>query len=120
MARPLLADTSIRHQLALLACRKSSRRVGWPRHWAPTSVRAPHGQHGETFTEAGAWEFIATLLDSEHPIEEITLREPPGKTGYVLHVSLPNDRPLYIKLELGSGTVIGRSFHYSILEQERK
>ena len=113
-----LADASIRHQLAVLACRKSSRKLGWPRDWSPWSVRHPNGEYGTPFTEAGAWEFIAELLASDHPIFEIELREPRGKTGYVMHVSLPNDKPLYIKLELGSGTIIGRSFHYSILGEQ--
>lgn len=113
------ADPAFRRQLAILACRKSSRRLGWPRHWSPTSVRDPKGEFGAPFTEAGAWEFIAELLDSDHAIEEVELRDPPGKSGYVLHVRLPNDRPLYIKLELGSGTIIGRSFHYSILGEHR-
>ena len=45
------------------------------------------------------------------------LDRPPGKTGYVLKIDLNPGRPqLYVKLELGSGVVIGRSFH----ESERK
>ena len=108
-----LCSESVRKQLASLACRKRSRAVGWPSHWAPTNVRDPNGEYGAPFTVAGAWEFVAELLDSGHPIIEITLHQPPGKTGYVMLVPLPNDRPLYIKLELGSGMVIGRSFHYS-------
>ena len=35
-----------------------------------------------------------------------------GKTGFVLKKQLP-EGVLYVKLQLGSGCVIGRSFHYS-------
>ncbi len=40
------------------------------------------------------------------------LEQPEGKTGYVMKVLL-GTKMVYIKLELGSGKVIGRSFHYS-------
>jgi hypothetical protein len=116
--RQQLCSESTRGQMATLACRKRSRVLGWPRHWSPTNVRDPNGEHGAPFTEARAWEFTAELIESGHPIIEITLKHPAGKTGYVMLVSLPNDRPLYIKLELGSGVLIGRSFHYSNLEND--
>jgi hypothetical protein len=67
------------------------------------------------FTEWRAWEFVVELLESGCPIEEIPLRNPPGKKGYVLKHSMPEVcETLYVKLQLGSGCVIARSFHYSI------
>ena len=40
--------------------------------------------------------------------------QPKGATGYVLKIDLEPSRPqLYVKLQLGSGKIIGRSFHYS-------
>ena len=62
----------------------------------------------------GPGSLIAELLDGGHPLEEIILYKPPGKRAYVMHVELVVGQPkLYIKLELRSGKVIGRSFHYS-------
>lgn len=53
-------------------------------------------------------------LENGHPVEVIQLDRPPGRSGYVMHVSLgPGQSPLYVKLQLGAGIVIGRSFHYS-------
>ena len=65
-------------------------------------------------TEVGAWEFIAELLESGNEIQEIELDNPRGKTGYVILASGGAQRlDIYIKLQLGNGAVIGRSFHYS-------
>ncbi len=62
----------------------------------------------------GAWQFIEDKLAEGHPIEEVELRMPPGRKGYVLKINVGNNQPkLYVKLQLGSGQVIGRSFHYS-------
>jgi hypothetical protein len=45
-------------------------------------------------------------------LEEVLLASPPGKTGYVVEAAL-NERSLYVKVQLGAGKIIGRSFHYS-------
>ena len=91
-----------------------------PTDWRPGQVRNPNGILDTHFTDAAAWEFIASRLDaqtgsrSKTPIVE--LRKPAGATGYVMKVHIEPDRPqLYVKLELGSnsGKIIGRSFHYS-------
>ena len=72
------------------------------------------------FTSGGAWEFIATKLEEGHSVEVVELQKPPGKKGYVMKIDLdPGDQPLYVKLQLGSGKVIGRSFHYSIHPRAR-
>ena len=60
-----------------------------------------------------AWEFIADLLESGHPIEEVELHSPPGRKGYVMLVDAQQSQAIYIKLQMGSGKIIGRSFHYS-------
>jgi hypothetical protein len=92
--------------------------LGWPRDWRPQQVRHPETR--EPFTLEGAWDFIADCLESGCAVEEITLENPPGKTGYVMLIDIGSDRPLlYVKLELGSGTVIGRSFHYSVSPEVR-
>ncbi|HET6879183.1 MAG TPA: hypothetical protein VFI31_03445 [Pirellulales bacterium] len=58
-------------------------------------------------------EWVADLLeDATVNVEEVLLQSPPGKKGYVIQVSL-NTRSVYAKVQLGSGKIIGRSFHYS-------
>ena len=109
---------AIRSQLALLARRPYARKTAFtasvPTDWRPQQVRNPSGELDEYFTDAAAWELIAAKLEQGHPMEEVTLRKPPGRTGYVMKFRLAgDDRLVYVKLQLGSGTVIGRSFHYS-------
>ena len=42
-----------------------------------------------------------------------------GQKAYVMKIKLDDVNPLlYVKLQLGAGKVIGRSFHYSKLDQE--
>lgn len=111
---------SIRKDLAERARRKGTRTREWtkerPTDWRPYTIRNPSS--GEYFTDEAAWEFVADLLDQGHPVEMITLEQPPGKTGYVMSVELAKDQPfLYIKLQLGRDVVIGRSFHYSEIKR---
>jgi len=69
---------------------------------------------GLPLTDSGAWELIADLLESEHPLELVVMDEPKGKMGFVLKYGLgENSQPLYIKIHFGAGCVIGRSFHLS-------
>lgn len=107
-----------RRQLAMLARRKTARVLGWPRDWRPGSVINP--LTGAPFTEAAAWQFIADVLETRHdvPLTTVAMQYPGGggKTGYVLVVE-HGDRRIYIKLQLGAGKVIGRSFHYSQSDQ---
>ena len=107
--------SSIRQQLALLAARKRARRYGWPRDWQPGTVTNP--MDGNPFTEQGAWDFIAELLSAGIEIEHLIIDEVKGgKSAYVIKTEL-NNRHLYIKLQLGNGCIIGRSFHYSYHEE---
>jgi hypothetical protein len=105
---------SIRHQLVVLCRRKKARKTEWsvhcPTEWQPSTVIDP--QSGLPFTDAGAWEFVADRLEDGSQLESVQLDKPPGSTGYVLKIPL-DSRKLYVKLQLGSGSVIGRSFHYS-------
>jgi hypothetical protein len=73
-----------------------------------------HPKSGEPFTERGAWEFVAEVLEAGQVMESITLDRPPGAKAYVLIIATtPMTPPIYVKLQLGAGCVIGRSFHYS-------
>lgn len=82
-----------------------------PIRWHPTSVCEPNST--VPFTEAGAWEFIACLIEDGTEIEEIILDKPPGKTGYVMIAQGNYNEQIYIKLELVGEKVFGRSFHIS-------
>ena len=111
-------DASTRRQLALLARRASARVVEFspdrPIDWRPQSVRDPSATIGTQFTDAAAWELIASRLESGHEVETIVLRKPRGAKGYVMKIDLePGGVPLYVKVQLGAGKIIGRSFHYS-------
>lgn len=101
---------SIRHQLAVLARRKKARVIDKPNKWRPHEVICQ--ETGAPFTDAGAWEYIADLLDRGHPLEEAAQEQPPGVTAYVMLVALAEET-LYIKVRLGAGFILGRSFHYS-------
>ncbi|MDE0226857.1 MAG: hypothetical protein OXP28_17240 [Gammaproteobacteria bacterium] len=77
-------------------------------------MRNPNGLLATHFTDADAWEMIATRLEAGHHVEVVELRKPPGRNGYVLMIEVGPDEPaIYVKLQLGTGVVIGRSFHYS-------
>lgn len=107
-----------RKELAVLARRSSARVTRFsasrPTDWRPQQVRNPAGVLDDYFTDPAAWELIATKLDEGHPVEVVPLRNPPGRTGYVMKIPLDGVHPpVYVKLQLGSGRVIGRSFHYS-------
>ena len=53
-------------------------------------------------------------LEEGHGVEVVELRKPAGAKGYVMKIELGPDVPmLYVKLQLRSGQVVGRSFHYS-------
>lgn len=113
----------IRYQLALLARRPRARITKWtrerPTQWQPQRVLNP--ETGMVFTTNSAFELIARLLEDGAPLEEVELRTPPGKRAYVLRHELDRKQPpLYIKLELGSGTIIGRSFHLSERQEASK
>jgi hypothetical protein len=105
-----------RRELARMARRKECRIVEWTRvrpcDWRPTQVLNP--ESGLLFTEIGAWEYIADLLDANHPLTELALEQPPGEIAYTMAVSLgPKVPKLYIKLQILRGRVLARSFHYS-------
>lgn len=111
-------DQKTRSQLVVLARRRRARTSAFspsrPTDWRPTRVRNPEGVLDTYFTDTTAWEFIAAKLEAGEPVEVIDLRRPQGAKGYVMKITLGADVPtLYVKLQLGSGIIFGRSFHYS-------
>jgi hypothetical protein len=81
-----------------------------PHKWWFGGVLDP--RTGQCFTYGGAWQFILEKLREGHEIREKRLEKPPDGEGYVLLVNTEKGE-IYIKLQLGYGSVIGRSFHYS-------
>ena len=111
-------DGETRHQLALLARRRTARISEFKRHrptdWRPGQVRNPDGLLDTHFTDSTAWELIATRLEHGQEVTVIDLNRPTGAKGYVMMIDLGSDVPrLYIKLQMGAGKIFGRSFHYS-------
>ena len=111
-------DAATRRDLARLASSRHTRTSAFssvrPTDWRPTQVRNPNGLLDDYFTDSTAWELIASKLADGHPVEILELQKPPGARGYVMLIDIEPGQPqLYVKLELGSGRVLGRSFHYS-------
>jgi hypothetical protein len=107
---------AVRRELSRLARKRDSRVTEWnpqmPSEWTPGRVTNP--EVDMPFTEAGAWHFVADLLDCGHPIRRVVLRQPRGEEAFEMTVDLKAGMPkLYIKVQLKSGKIIGRSFHYS-------
>lgn len=116
--RRLNINAATRKQLVVLARRPRSRSKAFtsdrPTKWHPTQVRNPNGVLDTHFTDATAWEFIASRLEAGEEVEVLELQKPPGANGYVMKIDLGSGLPeLYVKLQVVSARVIGRSFHYS-------
>jgi hypothetical protein len=67
------------------------------------------------FTDADAFEAIAAAFENDAlEIRIVTLRIPPGRIAYEILIPQPAGcAPIYAKVQLGSGQVLARSFHYS-------
>lgn len=107
---------NIRQELIRLASSSRTRTSKFTREapcdWRPQNVLDP--STGEPFTDVGAWHFIVDCLThlTCEEIDMIVLDRPPGKSGYVLIRPGAHGRPsIYIKLDIISGAVRGRSFH---------
>ncbi len=104
-----------RNEAAKLARRKSARDTKFTREapceWNPQTVQ--NQKSGGMFTPDSAWEFVAEKLEDEkQKAQWVELRKPLGKKAIVLVVA-SNGEAIYIKVQLGAGKIIGRSFHYS-------
>ena len=120
----MVLDESIRHELVTLARRSKARvtafRSARPNDWRPGQVHNPDGLLDSHFTDASAWDYIAAKLESGHLVKVMRLDKPPGAKGYVMKIDIEPEMPqLYVKLQLGSGKIFGRSFHYSDRKDRR-
>ena len=116
--RRRLINAATRSQLVALARRSSTRTAKFTRDrpsvWQPAEVRNPTAALDTHFTEETAWKFIVSRLEAGEEVEVIELNKPAGAKGYVMRIGLGPDLPkLYVKLQMGSARVFGRSFHYS-------
>lgn len=109
--------TRIKEHIAVLI-RRGEYVVGsypeYPSDWRHGEIIDPRS--GKPFTHAGAWEFIAEILEARGTkLEEIDMHIPKGRKGYVLH-ERTKDCTIYIKVHFGGkegDRIIGRSFHPS-------
>lgn len=111
-------NESTRRNLVVLAKSRRTRSSDFtrdrPTDWRPEQVRNPDGMLDTHYSDAAAWELIASKLEDGHPVEIVELHKPPGAKGYVMKIDIEPGQPrLYVKLELGSKKIFGRSFHYS-------
>ena len=104
---------NIRQELVRLCSREGTRRSEFsrkaPTKWHPQQARDP--STGESYTPFAAWERVHAELKSGCELEAIVLDKPPGKTGYVFHFEDGAGKLIYVKLQILSGFVMGRSFH---------
>ena len=85
-------DEETRHQLVVLARRSGARftefRRDRPTDWRPGRVLNPDGLLDTHFTDASAWELIATRLEHGEEVKVIELQTPKGAKGYVMTIDL--------------------------------
>jgi hypothetical protein len=108
-------NEQVRKQLANRCRSKRTRNAEFspeaPTDWQPRTLRDPRSPK-EYFTDDSAWNFIADCIEGGCKIEIIELQCPPGKKAYVFKtVGYPPVQAIYVKLQLGSNNVMGRSFH---------
>jgi hypothetical protein len=116
------ASASERAEMIRRAGSRKTRRASFsperPTKWHPTSLLHPEG--GEPFTVDNCWAFIAAAIGAGTPVEAIELRKPQGKRGYVMKLQGHGGVVIYVKLQLLSDVVLGRSFHQSVVGQDEE
>lgn len=81
-----------------------------PTVWNPHTVTNP--ATGLPFTDYGAWDLIAQMLESGHDFSEVSLKRPPGAKAYEAWKRFGDGTVIYIKIEPLGALIYGRSFHY--------
>ena len=80
-----------------------------PTEWNPHEARDP--ATSQPYTRQGAWERVHRELMAGCTLSIVALKKPPGKTGYAFHFHDAAGQRIYVKLQVLSGFVMGRSFH---------
>lgn len=95
------------------SCRSTAFSPKIPCDWAPQSVW--DARFDMYFTSEGAWSYIIEVLESGHRFTPTTMDKPPNTIAYETVIDrglgLP---PLYIKVQILGGKILGRSFHNSV------
>jgi hypothetical protein len=104
--------------LLVAACRDRRRRFvertrERPSEWRPFEV-LQIAEFNIFFTDQTAFEFLADQILSPCVVTKVSLRQPPGESGYEMTFDRPRNDVLYAKLELNGQNVFGRSFHLSV------
>ncbi|RYG99857.1 MAG: hypothetical protein EON58_02470 [Alphaproteobacteria bacterium] len=84
----------------------------YPSPWHPTAITNPVTR--TVFTEVGAWEWIAELLEAGIDVWATKMDKPPGIIGW--YFTAPSAYPpgeIYVKFHRCGNQLRGRSFHYS-------
>lgn len=103
---------NIRQELIRLASKGATRKAVFtskaPTKWHPDQAYDP--KTNEPYTRDAAWERVrAELVGCD--LKTLIMKRPPGKTGYWFQFHDAKGTKIYVKLQLGSGFVLGRSFH---------
>jgi hypothetical protein len=94
-------------------CRSTAFTPKVPCDWSPQSVWDT--RFGMLFTSEGAWNYIIELLESGHQFTSKAMKTPPNTIAYETVIDRgSNLPPLYIKLQILGGRILGRSFHNSV------
>lgn len=109
----MTVPTNIRQELIRLSSKATTRRSqftqGAPTKWKPSDAQDPNT--GQPYTLDAAWDRVHSELANGCGLSLVNLDKPPGKKGYTFHFVDAAGRRIYVKLQIGSGFVIGRSFH---------
>lgn len=107
-------SNDVRRCLAQRCRSKRTRRSDFqkeaPTVWVPGTLRDPSTPDC-LFTDESAWIFVANALEAGVEVTVITLSRPAGRTAYVMELEGHRGVKIYVKLQLGSDYVRGRSFH---------
>ena len=88
----LAEDDPRRAELVRLAKTERLRHTGRsptrPSRWQPERVQNPDDNDNRGFTDAGAWQLVASKLERGHRVEIVPLRRPHSAKGYVMKLRL--------------------------------
>ncbi|MCJ8322773.1 MAG: hypothetical protein HRU29_01700 [Rhizobiales bacterium] len=100
----------------LIALKKGRWQLGGkrrPTNWVPQTVKRSDGFE-DYHTHYSARQLLEDELSKGVEVFEMSLDHPPNGTGYYFEIPIKDSvEKLYVKFEIVSGCVIGRSFHIS-------
>ena len=110
---PVPLTVALRREMANMCASKRTRSEAFstaqPTEWRPTDAIDPTTK--APCTSSAAWSLVEQYVRGNGPIIPVLLKKPPGRTGYTFHLRDGDGNRIYVKLQIGSGKVFGRSFH---------